>query len=64
MSRNARADTPVHIYMVSQNMQMLDVEEGQVVPSAGLLLFTWASIGRVLFYLYFQEAFTSIDDII
>lgn len=26
--RNAKLDTPVHVYMVSQNLQMLDVEEG------------------------------------
>lgn len=38
--QNARADTPVHIYMVSQNMQMLDVEEGVFGRVPNLIIFS------------------------
>eukprot|EP00435_Cladocopium_sp_Y103_P053688 s1791_g17.t1 len=38
--QNARADTPVHIYMVSQNIQMLDVEEGVFGRVPNLIIFS------------------------
>jgi len=39
-AQNAKLDTPVHVYMVSQNLQMLDVEEGVFGRVPNLIIFS------------------------